>query len=186
MRINKSYWLAACGTLAVAGAVMLFSAHRIEAQYSTPVKVLNTSAGPVLNSRIDDPGRVPYLASINPNCSAGFLCDFNFPTVQAGRRVVIQQVSALLSFGSNPTGVFGSVITPGAQIDFNSPPTSNGTVAQFGQPLLCYFDAGQSPTVRLYSGGGSAAAPFSGAQLLTLAGYELDCNAAPCAAISNH
>jgi hypothetical protein len=54
MRINKNYWLAASGTLAVAGAMMLFSAHRIEAQFSQPVRVLNTSAGPVLNSRIDD------------------------------------------------------------------------------------------------------------------------------------
>jgi hypothetical protein len=60
MRTNKNYWLAASGTVAVAGAIMLFSAHRIEAQYSSPVKVLNTSSAPVLNSRIDEPGRIPY------------------------------------------------------------------------------------------------------------------------------
>ena len=82
MRVNKSYWLAASGTLAVAGAIMLFSAHRIEAQYSTPVKVLNTPAGPALNSSIDDPGRIPFAAVLNIPCSGTF-CSFNFPAVQA-------------------------------------------------------------------------------------------------------
>jgi len=69
MRVNKNYWSAVSGTLAVASVVMLLSAHRIEAQYSTPVKVLNSSAAPVLQSRIDDPGRIPYTAFATNFCS---------------------------------------------------------------------------------------------------------------------
>jgi hypothetical protein len=60
MRFNKNYWLTASGALALAGGVVLFSAQRIEAQFSSPVRVMNTSSAPAIASIIDMPGRVPY------------------------------------------------------------------------------------------------------------------------------
>jgi hypothetical protein len=179
MRINKNYWLAASGTLAVAGAMMLFSAHRIEAQFSQPVRVLNTSAGPVLNSRIDDPGRIPYISFVDITCPGAF-CTFTFPAIPAGHRLVIQHVSGALSFNA-PTGgtIFPFVSSANnASIQFSAP--TAGNVAAFDQPVLYYVDAGQSAKV-------SISAPFnpSASQFLSMVGYELDCNAGPCVAIAN-
>jgi hypothetical protein len=186
MRVNKNYWLAACGTLAVAGGVMLFSAHRIEAQYSTPVKVLNTSAGPVLNSHVDDPGRIPYMERLIMNNCGLTECEYSFQPVPAGHRVVIQQVSGVLNFTS-PSGLFGLFVGVSStantnELTFQVPVAgagANGQIA-FTQPILYYVDAGQSPVLVILSN----VSAQSGATL-NLVGYELDCNAAPCAAIAN-
>jgi hypothetical protein len=186
MRVTKNYWLAACGTLAVGSAVMLFSAHRIEAQYSTPVKVLNTSAGPVLNSRIDDPGRIPFVSAFSNVCS-GNVCTSTFAAVPAGHRVVIQNVSALLDFNSAPavlTVYVGSTGSTQSQFNVQAIPSAGNSTA-FDLPAQSYVDAGQSPVVIVNCSGGVTFNPVAG-QSLNLIGYELDCNAAPCAAIANH
>jgi hypothetical protein len=183
--MNKNYWLAASGTLAVASAMMLFSAHRIEAQFSQPVRVLNTSAGPVLTSRIDDPGRIAYLSSTSTTCGANS-CGFTFPAVPAGHRVVIQHVSAVLAFSGTPTTLLGFVTSSAnnGSIQFAVASTPVTDQALFDQPVLYYVDAGQSATVTI--GSPVSFNPNALQQTMTLVGYELDCNAAPCAAIANH
>jgi hypothetical protein len=184
MRINKSYWLAASGTLAVASAIMLFSAHRIEAQYASPVKVLNTSSGPVLNSRIDDPGRIPYVGFANATTGSN-VCFFTFQAVPAGHRVVIQHVSGFLTLNAPPTVLAGSLTAPGINnFFFSVPPAPTGNSTSFDQPILYFVDGGQAPQINISSG----AVTFnpSSIQGVTLVGYELDCTAAPCAAVANH
>jgi hypothetical protein len=67
---------------------------------------------------------------------------------------------------------------------FSMPAPSGENFTLFDQPILSYVDAGQSPLVNI-----SCLSPGfnSGVnQFLVLMGYELDCNAAPCAAIANH
>jgi len=59
----KKHLLGMLAALVVAGVISLITARRIEAQYSSPVKVMNTTSAPAITSNIDDPGRVP----INPS-----------------------------------------------------------------------------------------------------------------------
>jgi hypothetical protein len=163
---------------------MLSSARRIEAQYSSPVKVLNTSAAPVLNSRIDDPGRVPYMAFTTTFCS-GTTCGIGFPAVPAGHRLVLQHLSGFLNFNAPPTTLFGFIeSTQNFRFNFNVPLPPAGNATHFDQQVLYFVDGGDAPSVFI----GSTGAPFPGnvGEEIVLAGYELDCNAAPCAAIANH
>jgi hypothetical protein len=184
MRNRKNYLLAAIGGFALIGVGTLLSPRRSEAQYSSPVRVMNTSAAPALNSRIDDPGRIPYIAGFSNSC-LGTNCSTTFLPVPAGHRVVIQSVSAALVFNAPPTQLTGFLRPSGnttSQIQFVVPATATvGNVAFFNQPIQYYVDGGQSPQFIFTSG---AAFNSSAGQNLTLVGYELDCNAAPCAAIA--
>jgi hypothetical protein len=184
MRVNKNYWLAASGTLAVAGAMMLFSAHRIEAQFSQPVRVLNTSSGPAIASLVDDPGRTPYVAFADATTGTN-VCFFTFPAVPAGKRVVIQHVSGFLTLSAPPSVLEGTLLSPGlTNIHFNVPPSPTGTTTSFDNPILYYVEGGQAPSANI-SAGAVLFNPGS-IQGVQLIGYELDCNAAPCAPIANH
>jgi hypothetical protein len=184
MRVNKNYWLAASGTLAVASAMMLFSAHRIEAQFSQPVRVLNTSSGPAIASLIDDPGRTPYQAvqNLTPQSSSTFLI-FTFGAVPANHRLVVHHISGLLGVAPNsPAAIVGLAVTGNGGFtpsSFFAP--SLGTATAFDQPVLVYYDAGQQPTV-LISG---PTFPANFGDDITMTGYLLDCSAAPCAAIAH-
>jgi hypothetical protein len=94
---------------------------------------------------------------------------------------VIQSVSAGLSFNAAPgtlnAFVTSTASTPPAQ--FNVTP---GAGALFDHTVVYYGDGGQSPIVQF-----SSNVAFNvGGQNVTLVGYELDCNAAPCAAIATH
>src|SRR5260370_28584690 len=133
MRVNKNYWLAAGGTLAVAGAMIMFSAHRIDAQCSSPVRVMNTSSGPALNSSVDDPGRVAYQSGSFPNASPPTnSVTFNFPPVPANHRLVVQHLSGNLTFSTNGTAV---VQTVGANIF----PFSITPLGRVFHPVLVVF-----------------------------------------------
>src|SRR5260370_15220841 len=106
MRNRKQYLFAAIGGLALVGVGALLSPRRGEAQFSSPVRVMNTSAAPALNSRIDDPGRIPYISPFSNGCSTT-TCNYTFPPVPAGPRVLIQHVSSDLQFTAAP-GIFRS------------------------------------------------------------------------------
>jgi hypothetical protein len=181
MRNRKQYLFAAIGGLALVGVGTLLSPRRSEAQFSSPVRVMNTSAAPALNSRIDDPGRIPFMESLSNSCS-NVTCAYNFQPVPAGHRVVIQHVSGVLSFTSAPSFVGGSLLSTagGAQLFFNLEAAAPTNQIPFDQQALYFVDAGQSPEFLVNS-----SATQTGANL-TLVGYELDCNAAPCAAIAMH
>jgi hypothetical protein len=184
MRLNKNYWLTACGTLTVASAIMLFSVHRIEAQYSSPVKVLNTSSAPAIASVIDDPGRVPYQSSslviISPATSSVFT---TFPAVPANHRLVVQHVVGYytLTTSSATTSILLGTVSPSTFIT-NAFTPSGGFVNEYDVPVLAYFDAGQQPQTQAYANGASV---FQGQAFSTLTGYMIDCSAAPCSPIAH-
>ena len=170
-------------TLVLGLAVTIFSAvspRAARAVVATLVQVANTSSNPVITSNTEDPGRIPFVSGFSNLCS-GTLCSYTFQPVAAGHRVVLQHVSAALIFDSTPASIFGFVsFTGGSQIQFNVPPIS-GAVTVFDQPVLFYFDAGQTPFVQFQS---TATFTQNVAQNLTLVGYELDCAAAPCEAVA--
>jgi len=56
MRNRMTYLFVTIGGLAIIGAAILLRPRRSEAQFSSPVRLMNTSAAPALNSRIDDRG----------------------------------------------------------------------------------------------------------------------------------
>ena len=131
---------------------------------------------------IDDHGRIPFVSGFSNSCS-GTLCSYTFPAVPAGHRVVIEHISGNLNFNAAPTVITMFVNTATtSQIQFNVPPGNVGNASFFDQPLLYYVDGGQSPVV-IFTSGFTNFNPAAG-QNLTLVGYELDCNAAPCAAIA--
>src|SRR5579871_4387676 len=88
-------WTASSAVL-LAGLIVLLAPRRTDAQYASPVRLMNSPAAPGVVSIIDDPGRTPYQSSkavICSNSSTNF-CSFNFGTVPAGHRLVIQNVAA--------------------------------------------------------------------------------------------
>jgi hypothetical protein len=185
MQSRKNYLFTAAGALAVIGASVLFSPRRSEAQFSSPVRVLNPSTAPVLNSPIDDPGRIPYQSTLLATCS-GTTCNFTFGAVPAGHRLVIQHVSTSISYTDSTTsGVYGVLeVAPGslALTNFGLPIAAKASL--FDQPVQVYYDAGQAPEVHLFIIGSGTFLSAANSQYAVMTGYELDCNAAPCAAIA--
>jgi hypothetical protein len=183
MRLNKNFWLAASGTLAVAGAIMLFSARRIEAQYSSPVRVLNTSAAPAIVSSIDDPGRIPYLAGQSTNLSSPqSSVTFTFGAVPANHRLVVQRIIGYYGLSTSSATTSISLNTSASVFITNLFTPSAAFTNQFDAPVLAYFDAGQQPQTSAYAQG---AAVFTNSAFSTLIGYMLDCSAVPCSAIAH-
>ena len=156
---------------------------------SPTVQVGNSPSNPVLMRVMDDPGRIPYVSQAFKVCTGPLFCFLPFPAVPAGHRVVIQHVSGNLIVSSGATGTITAFMGNAAinQIQFTVPipppnPPLSGNNVVFDQPVLYYVDGGQSLTVSLFPD------PLfntgNGTQSLTVVGYELDCNAAPCSAIA--
>ena len=180
MRVNKNYWLAASGTLAVGSAVMLFSAHRIEAQFSSPVRVMNTSSAPAINSAIDVPGRVPYQSQqLLTGCAGSSFCNVSFVAVPANHRLVVQHITGNLTV----TGANAMIVNlqcTNCTAFLNSAffsPTAGGTNA-FDAPVLAYYDPPVIPEVFI-------AGDTITNGIITLSGYMIDCSSAPCSPIAH-
>ena len=177
----KQHLFGIAAAIAVAGLVSLFAARRIEAQYSSPVKVVNSTSAPALSSVVDDHGRIPYQSELFGKACTGLSCTLTFGPVPSGHRLVIEHVT-------------GSIDTVGtvSQVDVQlNPSIPVGTLdryasfyvpQQFDQPTLAYLDASQSVDVYVILIGGGTFGPNS---RMGLKGYLLDCTAAPCAAIAN-
>ena len=181
MHVTKNNWLVATALLVVAG-VILFTARRAEAQYSSPVRVMNTSSAPAINSSIDAPGRIPYHSAQGTNiASATNNVIFNFPAVPANHRLVVTQIDGFFTLNTTGIAVSVELSIPGSQATIFYAPVV-GQVSAFAGPLLYYFDAGQTPQVLAYGGGGGV---FINSQGAGLTGYLIDCSVAPCAAIAH-
>jgi hypothetical protein len=183
--IMKTHFLGIAAAMAVAGLISLVTARRIEAQYSSPVKVVNTTSAPAITSRMDDPGRIPYQSAIDAtSCTFTSSCSVSFPPVPAGHRLVVTQIAGAHNGPQLGTGPFPVSV----RIGLNGP---SGSIAQFywnlesnGSyvlPVSAYLDAGVSMVVIDSIFGSSY---NNGSQFITLTGYMLDCTAAPCAAIA--
>jgi hypothetical protein len=196
MKRLRTYALSAValGGLFLIGSLMHSRESQAKGAYSTPVTVMNTTSQPAITSGMDDPGRVPYVSQAALGSQSCQLdeCVFNFPSVPAGHRLVVQQLSGFIQFGSGTslaarvaTAPLGSTSGEG-EFTVNAIPNQGNNLASFNQPYLAYFDGGQTPVVfvisinTLFRG-----APFNDSEVVTLKGYLLDCTAAPCSPIAH-
>lgn len=199
MKKIKTYVLStmALGGLLLIGSVVRSRDSQAKGAYSTPVTVMNPSSAPAIGSSIDEPGRAPYVSSVldlGTACGLGFECDFSFPAVPAGHRLVIQELSGFIQFNYTP-GVFVQVFlsATGASssegqflvnsLTFGSA-SFGGSIASFTQPFHAYFDSGQTPVVSVQARNGTFPNDNS-TEVATLKGYLIDCSAAPCAPIAH-
>jgi hypothetical protein len=149
MRAYKSFVLTAAGAFAGIAGIALLSPRHSEAQSSSdaqlasPARVVNSVTGPALTSRIDEPGRIPYQATVRPNCAGGANCFFNFATIPAGHRLVIQHVSGILSFNAPVPGFLGFISTGGGATNTVglAPGFASTPFAAFDQAVQVYIDA---------------------------------------------
>ena len=151
---------------------------------NTPnVNVATSATKPLLNSSIDDPGRVPFQSSIeNAGKCSGDSCLWLFGPIPAGHRLVVQHVSGSINFNAPPGAA--EVLLNNGTSTFFAPLNSAVLFSAFDQPVLAFFDGPQSIGVQiLVFGGGFATGPQT--QDMTLTGYLLDCSAAPCAPIAH-
>jgi hypothetical protein len=177
---------------AVTGSVAVTNTPTVNVGNTPSVSVSNTSAQPVPSVRIDEPGRIPYQSQVDKSasCISGTTCFFEFGSVPAGHRVVIQHVSGTVSFIGNPSAIWlllnnGS----GAPVsNFFAPQAPVVSFTAFDQTVQAYFDPaafGGLIEVQVNLVGNSALPGGGSAQLITLSGYELDCNVAPCGPIAH-
>ena len=181
----RKYLFGIAAAMAVAGLISLVTARRIEAQYSSPVKVVNTTSAPAITSRMDDPGRVPYQSTINGlSCVNTNSCIVSFPVVPVGHRLVVTQISGAHNGPQPGTGPFAVSVRiglngpAGAINQFYWDLESNGS---YVLPFSAYVDAGVNVNLVDSIVGTTY---NNGPQLITVTGYMLDCTAAPCAAIA--
>jgi len=191
----KNYLLVVVG-LGLAGAIgAAFGTGSAQAVVSTLVSVVNPTTSPVptsvVNSNLNpvptssvnvtDPGRIAYQSSVSHigNCS-GSACQFFFPTVPAGHRVVVQHVAGQVQFNAVPNSILVDITCCGSLVsEFIAAPIYPGP-SGFDQPVLFYVDSSNSAIVEILLTG----AVFAGNSFVTLTGYELDCTAAACAPIA--
>ena len=116
---------------------------------------------------VDEKGRVPFMQGAFQNCVAGnAFCDMSFAAVPAGKRLVVEHVSA--NIGVNPgSGINGTFLIAPC-IFFSLPGRSMATPELIGvnEPVLAYYDAGQVPVYRVVlsslTGSGAASSVISG------------------------
>ena len=134
----------------------------------------------------DDPGRVPYQTSV---FSTTVQPDPVLPVVPAGKRLVIQNVSAKVFSTGTPLAMLKLQIHPQGGLnvqEFRFPMTFAGTEA----PRPGNLWVGNFPTTMFIDSGGNGQFIMEAPSLnpdiaATVSGYLLDCSAtAPCAPIA--
>ncbi len=186
--IKKHFFIVlAPAALAVIGAMMNYAT---PAQLANPgrgaplgsdVNVANSATAPVLAVNVNDMGRIPYQSTHTITTALnGHQFASPFPTVPSGYRLVLQHVSGQVFFDS-PTAVTVTLTVLTADTQLRSIfPVPNPQA--FDHSVLAYYDAGENPMVVITTDAQSFSRPtnFVG---VTLTGYLVDCNIAPCAAI---
>lgn len=155
---------------------------------NTPnVNVANTPTKPVFVSNLDDPGRIAYQSIVsNTGKCSGASCFWEFGSPAPGHRVVIQHVSGLIGFNGS-AGTISVSLNNGSGFPVSSffgPLSASALFSSFDQTVLAYFDSSQIIEVQVDLIGST----FPGgniSEIVSLSGYELDCNAAPCAPIAH-
>ena len=128
----------------------------------------------------DDPGRIPFQSTKYCTPSPGS-CSATFGPTPSGRRLVIEYVSGAFGFNAVPLNTKILMNSPANTVTFNIPPPSAPLPidVSFNERVRLYVDQGQTVTATVFS----SATPVPG--YFMVAGYLLDCNAAPCAAIAS-
>lgn len=156
------------------------------------VNVTNTSAQPVPSVSIDQPGRIAYQSQVSKSdgsCTGASVCNFDFPNVPAGHRVVIQHISGIVDFVGTPSATWVQLNNgSGMPVStFFAPMVPLISFSAFDQTVQTYFDPAVSAgiiEVQVNLVGGATFPGGGPAEIITLSGYELDCTVAPCAPIA--
>ncbi len=137
-----------------------------------------------LIKNVDEPGRAPYQQSIEFDPASGSFTRFylvSFPAVPAGKRLVVQHVSAMIGVtaGGQPDFLaFGDFYTLNTN-NFalvNPPWTSKSTAVgpywMADRDVLVYYEPGSTPKIKIGS-----STDFSHANsILNVHGYLIDAN----------
>jgi len=151
---------------------------------SNPVIVTNPNTNPAITSDIENRGRAPYQSSVRTeSCGGRELCEFSF-AAPAGKRIVVQNVAGFVFFG----GAGGTTVNQ-IQVSVFALPTRNIMTGfalpairsgqAFAEQTLFYIDPGQSVIVDVILFGESPVFT-NNPQVVTLAGYAVDCTVAGC------
>ncbi len=132
----------------------------------------NVSVGNVVAvQNVDEKGRVPYMQSGFQSCAPGNgLCDLVFPAVPAGKRLVIEHVSANIGLNGS-SSLNGTFLLAGGAV-FSLPGRSMATPELVGvnETVLAYLEAGQAPVYRL----AFSSSTGSGEDTCVISGYVVD------------
>jgi hypothetical protein len=159
---------------------------------SLNANVTNTAANPAITWDADRSTRIPYQSTIVVPTTqltvgqSGFTL-VGFTTVQAGYRLVIQNVSFNVQAESNnpvPTANICTAFNPNTCFpSFTG--TFTGTASGFGQAdvananIIRYVGPGDTPEVQIFL---DAANPPHGVDIVTVSGYLEDCAVTGCPA----
>jgi hypothetical protein len=177
--------------LIAAGVALVLAVPFAQAAAAGPPSFLQPPPPPAPTVSADEPGRIAYQALGKPDpqgCFTGkFSCSFTFPTVPAGKRLVVTQVSGDLGFAPKPlyVRVLLELNIPGSPFISFFAPIEQGQGSEAGssfvQPVTYYVEAGQTPIIALLVNDGL----FEFDQAMTMTGYLIDCSAAnPCQPIA--
>ena len=161
-------------------------------------------ARPAYTANVDDPARVPYQGSVRQWCFlADPACDFTFPAVPAGKRLVVTHASGYFSSRETASSQFIFVsVRRGGNDDIFLPTSYQGcgpgspvpcpnSIFVFNQAVQEVYSAGETPVVRIATGdrgyplvGSVSNSPLPANNTVTLSGYLVDCTAAACQPIA--
>jgi hypothetical protein len=155
MKFAKSMLIGTLGVVLAGLILALVAPKTAHALAATLVQVTNTSANPVPNQDVDNPAQ-NFYQSVNSTSGCSGTCVVTFAAVPAGKRLIIQQVSSLVTIGV-------SAGTPPADVELRGQGGSNvfqfipivpapanyGAQTQFTAHagVLASYDSGQIPTV---------------------------------------
>jgi hypothetical protein len=124
-----------------------------------------------LTKNIDERGRNPYVESVVCYQAGSNSCYAFFPAVPANTRLVVEHANASLDTGSafSHMDISGNgVIIEQLLLELQGQDPAGNKIYVANQPFLMYYEAGQTPTVSMFSKAGGS--QFMSGQV-TLTGY---------------
>ena len=123
---------------------------------------------------IDERGRNPYLQTVSCLTNTSNECTVSFPAVPANKRLVVEHVNVAVETVTPLSNVALSGNSFTSLFPFLQLQSQGGPVGFFyiaNQPLLTYYEAGQSPQLDVAANAGTSETVASSA---TLSGYLVD------------
>jgi hypothetical protein len=144
---RSAFCLAGLGITAV---LVLTTPRAVHAVGAALVQVTNTTANPVITSRLDDSGRIPYQTTI---ASAGGCnnCSISLPAVPPNHRLVIQPATIIGEL-TGPGAVLATIAARNGLGSFFIPGALTGSAQLFtyaqDEPMLVFVDSGEQHAQR--------------------------------------
>jgi hypothetical protein len=128
---------------------------------------------------------IPYQSVVNMTgkCTAQnpAVCSFYFGAIPRGHRLVVQEISGLVSFTTPPDSVSVSInAANGELLQGFMAPAVNYSETGFIQPTLLYVDADKSFSVQITAPGPGQFVAAPTVQFVSVVGYLIDCYREEC------